>query len=62
MTDRILASIRKFTDLAGRLLDRFFSWLSDKLSGGPQQQNGALPVRGMHWTIYALIALVRWPA
>jgi Domain of unknown function (DUF4129) len=58
MTDRVLASIRSFTDLVGRLLDRFFSWLSDKLGGGPQQQNGALPVKGMHWTLYALIALV----
>ena len=58
VTDRILASIRSFTDAIGRLLDRFFSWLSDKLGGGPQQQGGALPVRGMHWTIYALIALV----
>jgi hypothetical protein len=57
MTDRILASIRSFTDLVSRLLDRFFSWLGDQLGGGAQQ-NGALPVRGMHWTIYALIALV----
>jgi hypothetical protein len=58
MTDRILASIRSFTDAVGRLLDRFFSWLGDQLGGGAQQQSGALPVRGMHWTIYALIALV----
>jgi hypothetical protein len=57
MTDRILASIRSFTDLVSRLLDRFFSWLGDQLGCGAQQ-NGALPVRGMHWTIYALIALV----
>lgn len=57
VTDRILASIRSFTDAFGRLLDRFFSWLSDKLGSGPEQ-NGKLPVRGMHWTIYALIALV----
>jgi hypothetical protein len=58
VTDRILASIKSFTEAIGKLLDRFFSWLSDKLGGGPQQQNGALPVRGMHWTLYALLALV----
>ena len=58
VTDRILASIKSFTDAIGHLLERFFSWLSDKLGGGPEQQGGALPVRGMHWTIYALIALV----
>jgi hypothetical protein len=58
VTDRILASIRSFTDTVGRLLDRFFSWLSDQLGAGPQAQNGTLPVRGMHWTVYALIAIV----
>ncbi len=58
VTDRILASIRSFTDAVGRLLDRFFSWLLDKVGAGPEQQGGALPVRGMHWTIYALLALV----
>jgi hypothetical protein len=58
VTDRILASLRSFTDAIGRLLDRFFSWLGDQLGGGPQPQNGTLPVRGLHWTVYALIALV----
>jgi hypothetical protein len=58
VTDRILASIRSLSNAVGRLLDRFFSWLSDKLGGGPQAQNGALPVKGMHWTVYALIAIV----
>jgi hypothetical protein len=58
VTDRILASLKSFGDAVGRLLDRFFSWLSDKLNSGPEQQNGALPVRGMHWAIYALLALV----
>jgi hypothetical protein len=58
VTDRILASIRSVADTIGRLLERFFSWLLDKVGGGPQQQGGALPVQGMHWTIYALIVLV----
>lgn len=58
VTDRILASMRSFTDAIGRLLDRFFSWLSDQLGIGAQQQSGALPVRGLHWTVYVLIGLV----
>jgi hypothetical protein len=58
LTDRILASIRGFTDAIGRLLGRFFSWLSDQMGMGAQQQNGTLPVRGLHWTVYVLIALV----
>ena len=58
MTDRILASMHSFTQAVGRLLDRFFSWLSDQLGIGAQPQNGVLPATGLHWTVYALIALV----
>ncbi len=56
-TDRALAGVRKATDALGKLIDRLFSWLFDKISGRPES-TGKLPVGGMHWTIYALLGLV----
>ena len=57
VTDRIVASTKSIRDAIGKLLERFFDWLGEKL-GGPQPQGGALPSRGLHWTVYLLIAIV----
>jgi Domain of unknown function (DUF4129) len=56
LTDRILASTKKLGDAVGSLVDRFFKWLGSQL-GGAEPRGGALPVRGMHWTVWAAIAI-----
>ena len=58
VTDRILASFQRFTDAAGRLLERFFSWIFDRQGDAARPAGGAPPVHGLHLAVYVLIAVV----
>jgi len=59
VTDRMINSLRAVFNRIGDAIGRFFRWLLKKLQGVmPEPQEGALPTRGMHWSLYALLSVV----
>jgi len=54
--NRLADSTKSIRHAIGRAIDAFFQWLGDRF-GGAESQPGALPSRGLHWTVWLVIAI-----
>jgi hypothetical protein len=57
-TDRLIDGLKSIFAAIGKAIDGFFDWLRKlfEVQGGGQP--GSLPVNGLHWWLYLLIAVV----
>jgi hypothetical protein len=58
VTDRFADNLKRGLQAAGDAIDRFLEWLQEKLGGAPKTNPAAPPRLVLHWSIYALIAVV----
>ncbi len=54
--NRLADSTKSIRHAIGRAVDAFFRWLGDQF-GGAEPKPGALPNRGLHWTVWLVIAI-----
>ena len=58
VTDKLIDALKSVFRAIGHAIQRFFRWLRDLLEVSASPKAGALPVAGLHWSLYVLIALV----
>jgi len=59
VTDKLIDGLKSIFHAIGKAIGAFFEWLRKLLQiAGGQQREGALPVSGLHRSLYVLIALV----
>jgi hypothetical protein len=54
--NRLADSTKSIRHAIGRVIDAFFRWLGDQF-GGSDPKPGALPNRGLHWTVWLVIVV-----
>ncbi|MEI9970972.1 MAG: hypothetical protein WDO73_02365 [Ignavibacteriota bacterium] len=57
-TDHILNALKSIFQAIVRGIDKFFDWLRKLFEIAGEPRAGGLPVKGLHWNLYVLIALV----
>lgn len=58
VTDRLLNGLSSIFNAIGKAIREFFDWIRKLLEMTGASKPGALPNAGLHWGLYALIALV----
>ncbi len=58
ITDRLINALKDGLKTIGRLISRILDWIFDRLGVQPNSQGGAFPSRGLHWSLYVLMALI----
>jgi hypothetical protein len=57
-TEKVIEGLKSIYHAIGRAIDAFFDWLRKLFDLGGEAKPGALPVSGLHWWLYVLIACV----
>jgi hypothetical protein len=58
VTDRFIEALKSVFRAIGRAIEAVFDWLRNLFRMPAEPQPGALPGRGLHWSLYLLIVLV----